>query len=44
LADGVISALGLRVAKPLRRSKLRAREPGAWSPPQPEPVIIGIDG
>src|SRR3984957_5837053 len=44
LADGVVSALGLRVAKPLRRSKLRARKPGEWSPPEPTPVIIGIDG
>jgi len=44
LADGVVSALGLRVAKPLRRSKLRARKPGEWSPPEPAPVIIGIDG
>jgi hypothetical protein len=44
LADGVISALGLRVPKPLRRSKLRARKPGEWSPPEPAPVIIGIDG
>ena len=44
LADGVISALGLRVPKPLRRSKLRARKPGEWSRPEPAPVIIGIDG
>jgi arabinofuranan 3-O-arabinosyltransferase len=44
LADGVISALGLRVPKPLRRSELRARQPGEWSPPEPAPVIIGIDG
>jgi hypothetical protein len=45
LADGVISALGLRVAKPLRRRKLRARKPGTWSAPEPPPpVIVGIDG
>jgi hypothetical protein len=44
LADGVISALGLRVAKPLGRRKLRARKPGTFEPPEPPPVIIGIDG
>jgi arabinofuranan 3-O-arabinosyltransferase len=44
LADGVVSALGLRVAKPLRRRALRARAPGTRRVPEPIPVIIGIDG
>jgi hypothetical protein len=42
LADGVVSALGLRVAKPLRRRKLRAL--ALEDLPKPVPVIIGIDG
>ncbi len=42
LADGVVSALGLRVAKPLRRRKLRALP--LEDLPKPVPVIIGIDG
>jgi hypothetical protein len=42
LADGVVSALGLRVAKPLRRRKLRALP--LEDLPRPVPVIIGIDG
>ena len=44
LADGVISALGLRVAKPVRRGKLRARARSDVPPPEKPPVIIGIDG
>ena len=44
LADGVISALGLRVAKPVRRGKLRARPRSDVLPPEKPPVIIGIDG
>ncbi len=46
LADGVISALGLRVAKPLRRRALRAAAPGEAGPPLPAtpPTIVGIDG
>jgi hypothetical protein len=44
LADGVISALGLRVAKPVRRGKLRARARSDAPPPEKPPVIIGIDG
>jgi hypothetical protein len=45
VADGVISALGLRVPKPLGRRKLRARagEPHE-APPAPPPTIVGIDG
>ena len=42
LADGVVSALGLRVAKPLRRRKLRALP--LEDLPKPVPVIVGIDG
>ena len=45
LADAVISGLGLRVRKPLRRRKLRAVPPGEIVPtPPPAPKIIGIDG
>jgi arabinofuranan 3-O-arabinosyltransferase len=45
LADAVISALGLRVKKPLRRRLLRAVRPGEMPPaPLPPPVIVGIDG
>ena len=44
LADGVISAFGLRVAKPVRRGKLRARARSDVLPPEKPPVIIGIDG
>jgi arabinofuranan 3-O-arabinosyltransferase len=44
LADGVISAFGLRVAKPVRRRKLRARPRSEVLPPEKPPVIIGIDG
>ena len=45
LADAVISGLGLRVRKPLRRRKLRAVAPGDIVPtPPPPPTIIGIDG
>ena len=44
LADGVISAFGLRVAKPVRRGKLRARATSDVLPPEKPPVIIGIDG
>jgi hypothetical protein len=44
LADGVISAFGLRVAKPVRRGKLRARTRSDMRPPEKPPVIIGIDG
>ena len=46
LADAVISALGLRVAKPLRRRALRAAAPGEAGPPLPatSPTIVGIDG
>jgi hypothetical protein len=44
LADGVISAFGLRVAKPVRRGKLRARPRSDVLPPEKPPVIVGIDG
>ena len=44
LADGVISALGLRVAKPLRRGRLRARARSDVLPPDKPAVIVGIDG
>jgi hypothetical protein len=45
LADAVISGLGLRVRKPLRRRRLRAVAPGEIVPtPPPPPTIIGIDG
>jgi len=44
LADGVISAFGLRVAKPVRRGKLRARARSDVRPPEKPPVIVGIDG
>jgi hypothetical protein len=44
LADGVISAFGLRVAKPVRRGKLRARVRSDVRPPEKPPVIVGIDG
>ena len=45
LADAVISGLGLRVGKPVRRRKLRAvaAEDIVRTPPPP-PTIIGIDG
>ena len=49
LADAVISGLGLRVAKPVRRRALRAGAPGEpGEPGEPLPVetptIVGIDG
>jgi arabinofuranan 3-O-arabinosyltransferase len=45
LADAVISGLGLRVRKPLRRRRLRAVAPGdIVATPPPPPTIIGIDG
>ena len=44
LADGVISAFGLRVAKPVRRGKLRARARSDVLPAREAAVIIGIDG
>ena len=45
VADAVISGLGLRVKKPLRRRKLRALAPGERVPTPPRPpVIVGIDG
>ena len=45
LADAVISGLGLRVRKPLRRGKLRAVAPDEIVPASPPPpTIIGIDG
>jgi hypothetical protein len=43
LADAVISALGLRVAKPLRRRDLRAGAPTAHRAFE-TPPIVGIDG
>ena len=47
LADAVVSALGMRVAKPLGRRALRARPPGvhpAFEPAFETPPIVGIDG
>lgn len=45
VADAVISGLGLRVRKPLRRRKLRAvAESELIRTPPPPPTIIGIDG
>ena len=44
LADGVISGLGLRVAKPLRRRKLCATVPLGDRAPSPSRSIVGIDG
>jgi hypothetical protein len=38
LADGIISALGLRLPKPLGRRALRARKPAAEPAAPPEPV------
>ena len=43
LADAIISALGLRVAKPLGRRALRAGPPGVHRAFE-NPPIVGIDG
>ncbi len=44
LADAVITGFGLRVKKPLRRGKLRARRPGQYDVVVGHPPIVGIDG
>ena len=44
LADAVITGFGLRVKKPLRRGRLRARRPGQDGDMGIRPPIVGIDG
>ena len=44
LADGVISALGLRVAKPVRRRQTAGPGAERRAAAREAPVIVGIDG